>query len=76
MSVVGFDDLTVSSYTIPPLTTVRQPKQEMGRMATEILLNLLAGSAAENSRVVKGELIVRDSTAPPRATPISVREPN
>jgi DNA-binding LacI/PurR family transcriptional regulator len=76
MSVVGFDDLTISPYTIPPLTTVRQPKQEMGRMATEILLNLLGGSAAENSRVVKGELIVRESTAPPRATPISLREPN
>lgn len=67
ISIVGFDDLTIASYTHPPLTTIRQPKQQMGRMATELLLNLIDGSKAETSRKVHGELIVRDSTAPPRS---------
>ena len=71
ISIVGFDDLLIASYTLPPLTTVRQPKHEMGRMATEILLNLLGGSESESNRLVKGELIVRESTAPPRARPSS-----
>jgi DNA-binding LacI/PurR family transcriptional regulator len=67
ISIIGFDDVAIASYTFPPLTTVRQPKHEMGRMATEILLNLLAGSKSETSRSVQGELIVRESTAPPPA---------
>lgn len=65
LSVVGFDDLLVASYTHPPLTTVRQPKRLMGRLAAEILLNLLSGSTTETSRKLQGELIVRESTAPP-----------
>jgi len=72
LSVVGFDDLAIASYSQPPLTTVRQPKQEMGRIAMEILLNLLNGSAAESSRKVPGELIVRESTAPPRLKAASI----
>ena len=65
LSVVGFDDLTIASYAIPPLTTVRQPKHEMGRAATEILFNLLAGSTTEKSRTFQTDLILRESTAPP-----------
>jgi DNA-binding LacI/PurR family transcriptional regulator len=64
ISIIGFDDVAIASHTFPSLTTVRQPKHEMGRMATEILLNLLGGSQSETSRSVQGELIVRDSTAP------------
>jgi DNA-binding LacI/PurR family transcriptional regulator len=64
LSVVGFDDLFLSSYTDPPLTTIRQPKHEMGRQAAQILLELLAGGKPQ-SRVTQGELIVRQSTAPP-----------
>jgi DNA-binding LacI/PurR family transcriptional regulator len=62
LSVVGFDDLFVSSYIDPPLTTVRQPKHQMGRDAAQILLELLAGAKPE-SRITQGELIVRQSTA-------------
>jgi DNA-binding LacI/PurR family transcriptional regulator len=65
LSVVGFDDLLIASYTHPPLTTVRQPKHLMGQLAAEILLNLIAGSSTELSRRLQGELIVRESTAPP-----------
>ncbi len=65
VSLVGFDDLFVASYTQPPLTTIRQPMREMGSQAMELLLKLLAGKQAEEKIIVKGQLIVRGSTAPP-----------
>jgi DNA-binding LacI/PurR family transcriptional regulator len=65
LSVVGFDDLFIASYTTPALTTVRQPKHAMGRKAMEILLAILSGGAAESRFTMKGELIVRESTAAP-----------
>lgn len=65
ISVVGFDDLPIASYTEPPLTTIRQPKQEMGRMAVEMLCNLLAGTPEQTQIKVPGELIVRESTSLP-----------
>lgn len=66
ISVVGFDDLFVAEYTEPPLTTVRQPKRQMGRLAMETLLKLMGGSQSEEHIRVPGQLIVRKSTAPPR----------
>ena len=63
LSITGFDDLFVASYTTPPLTTIRQPKQEMGRRAMSILLQLLAGEEPESRILLPGELIVRGSTA-------------
>ena len=64
LSIVGFDDLFVSSYTAPPLTTIRQTMKEMGRRAAEILLALLRGEAAERKVKFQGTLVVRESTAP------------
>jgi DNA-binding LacI/PurR family transcriptional regulator len=65
ISLVGFDDLYLASYIDPPLTTVHQPKHEMGREAAATLLELLAGG--KPASIVKPcELIVRQSTAPPR----------
>ena len=66
VSVVGMDDLYLSSYTDPPLTTVQQPKQEMGRLATWILLELLSGKTPDSRITLPGKLVVRESTAPPR----------
>jgi LacI family repressor for deo operon, udp, cdd, tsx, nupC, and nupG len=65
ISVVGFDDLLIAQYTQPPLTTIRQPKRIMGRVAAETLFNLLAGRRAPETRRLPTELIVRESTAPP-----------
>jgi DNA-binding LacI/PurR family transcriptional regulator len=62
ISIAGFDDLFLSSYTDPPLTTIRQPKQEMGRDAAAILLDLLGGGKPVSS-IKAGALIVRQSTA-------------
>lgn len=66
LSIMGFDDLPLASYLSPALTTIRQPMRDMGRQATDILFRLLSGGTAESSRHVRGELIVRESTAPPR----------
>ena len=64
LSIAGFDDLFVASYTTPSLTTVRQPKKEMGSRAMSILLELLAGEQPESLVQLPGELIVRGSTGP------------
>ena len=66
ISIVGFDDLYISQYLDPPLTTVRQPMRQMGRMAMETLLNIFAGGGSGHDLKVPGELIVRASTAPPK----------
>ncbi len=42
VSLVGFDDQFLSAYTLPPLSTVRQPSEEMGRAAAEAMLRLLS----------------------------------
>jgi DNA-binding LacI/PurR family transcriptional regulator len=63
LSVVGFDDLFFTSALQPPLTTLRQPKREMGRKSMELLLALLKEQPAERAELVRGELIIRGSTA-------------
>src|SRR3569623_904012 len=68
MSVIGFDDISVSQNFAPPLTTMRQPREKIGRIDTETLDNIHEGNRAnpEPVRVVlQSELIVRESTAPP-----------
>jgi DNA-binding LacI/PurR family transcriptional regulator len=67
LSVVGFDDLFFAALLEPPLTTIRQPKKEMGRLAMELALKLLNGEHAARSIHIKGKLVVRSSTAPPKA---------
>lgn len=67
LSVTGFDDLDLSRATTPLLTTVRQPLQEMGRMAVSLLLRLLDRHEVEALHVeLATELIIRDSTSQPR----------
>ncbi len=75
ISFVGFDDLFFTEFLQPPLTTIRQPKREMGRLAMGTVLQLLAGDRPEKTTHVKGQLIVRGSTAPPpqRTRPIEPR---
>src|ERR1700733_13463046 len=68
LSVVGFDDLPVDRWLSPPLTTVRQPLAEMGRVAADMLGTLIEGLPLATGRVeLATELVVRGSTAaPPR----------
>ena len=65
LSLVGFDDIPPAARNVPPLTTVRQPLAEKGEVAYQLLQELLAGEAPRNV-VLPVELIVRESTAPPR----------
>jgi len=63
VSVVGFDDLPEVRWSSPPLTTVRQPLAEMGRLAARTVLRLAQGERIPSPRVeLATELIVRDST--------------
>jgi DNA-binding LacI/PurR family transcriptional regulator len=66
VSVVGFDDLFIASYTDPPLTTVRQPRRRMGLLAMECLLQLMQGQYPSQAITVAAELVVRESSGPPR----------
>jgi DNA-binding LacI/PurR family transcriptional regulator len=61
VAVVGFEDSAVARYAQPPLTTVRQPIEEMGRQATRLLLAKVAGQAGGMHLVLDVELIVRAS---------------
>lgn len=68
LSVVGFDDLPLSSSAWPPLTTVRQPLQEMAALAARMVLAMGRGEGAEARRVeLATDLVIRESTAPPRS---------
>jgi DNA-binding LacI/PurR family transcriptional regulator len=63
LSIVGFDDIRMASYVIPALTTICQPKVEMGRLATQVLLDLLHNRPGQN-HLIQPELICRASTGP------------
>ena len=68
LSVVGFDDIEHATIVTPTLTTVRQPLAERGRTAVSLLMRLLEGHSFETLRVeLATRLVVRESTAPPRA---------
>lgn len=61
ISIVGHDDIDVSSIIRPELTTISQPKYELGQKAFEVLLNVIEGSNNEQDTVLPTELILRKS---------------
>lgn len=67
LSIVGFDDVPLAKYLRPPLTTIRQPVDEVGELVVQQLLKVISDSSlAEDERhlLLKPELIVRASTGP------------
>ncbi len=65
ISIIGFDDVFLSSQTYPPLTTVRQPLAQMGEMALDMLVDLIQERKVLNlRRELPTELIVRETTGP------------
>jgi DNA-binding LacI/PurR family transcriptional regulator len=62
VAVVGFEDSAVARYAQPPLTTVRQPIEEMGRQATRMLLARIAGEAGGMRLILDVDLVERAST--------------
>jgi DNA-binding LacI/PurR family transcriptional regulator len=65
VSIVGYDDVPLSEWIAPPLTTVRQPLREMAGTATRMLLDLARGIEPVMTRVdLATELVVRESSGP------------
>ena len=72
LSVVGFDDIQFAAAYVPPLTTVAQPRLEIGRKAMTMLCNLLEHpNTPPETVVLPGELVVRGSSAPLHESPPS-----
>ena len=66
LSVIGYNDSPLTDQIQPPLTTVRLPGYELGRLAAELVLTYIDGADSRTERVMLApELIVRRSTAPP-----------
>ncbi|GLT14731.1 MULTISPECIES: DNA-binding transcriptional regulator CytR [Vibrio] len=68
LSIVGFDDIQFSQYCDPPLTTIAQPRYEIGKQSMLMLLEILKGREVRaGSRLLEANLVVRNSAAPPRS---------
>jgi LacI family repressor for deo operon, udp, cdd, tsx, nupC, and nupG len=68
VAVVGYDDILPAAYSSPPLSTVRQPMQEVGQLATQLLIEAIGSRDVEKKEVLlKTELIVRASSGHRRA---------
>lgn len=65
MSLIGFDDVHLTQYVTPALSTIRQPRQEMGAAAMNMVLDLLEGIDDAEDLMFPCELVERESTAPP-----------
>ncbi len=61
IAIIGFDDIREARYCSPPLTTIRQPLQQQGRLAVEVLLQRLRGEPVDDVLVLPAELVVRRS---------------
>ena len=67
ISVVGFDDIRFAQYLSPPLTTIAQPVEAIGRTCANILIDLIEDVAApESKHILPHKLIVRASTTAPK----------
>ena len=69
--MVGFDDIDFAAHFLPALTTLRQPREEMGRTAARQIIRMIAGSAAEGGQdddmpgeLIVPKLVVRSTTGP------------
>jgi len=68
VAIIGFDDISAASVVVPSLTTMRQPMAEIGERATDILIEQIESESLTPSQIILPvELVVRQSTAPPRA---------
>ncbi len=62
LEVIGFDDISLAAYARPALSTVRQPIQEKGRVAAELLVRAMEGARPDDRVVLPTELVLREST--------------
>jgi LacI family transcriptional regulator len=62
VAIVGYDDIPAAAYSHPPLTTIRQPMQQVGEIATRKLIELIDDPDVEREEVLlKTELVRRGS---------------
>ncbi len=66
LSVVGYDDIPMAAWTTPPLTTVRQPIVEKGRLAARLLIQQMQGRKVDSPPPLETSLVVRGSTSSPK----------
>lgn len=65
LSIVGFDDIELAAFSSPPLTTIAQPKLEIGTLAAGLLLERVEKSRTEARRIILDPLLtIRSTTAP------------
>jgi LacI family transcriptional regulator len=65
VSIIGFDDIPLASYVVPPLTTIMQPAETLGRIAVAMLLARLGDRSAPIQRqTLSVALVERQSSAP------------
>lgn len=62
VALVGFDDIEISKYASVPLTTVKQPADEIGRIVVDIIQKRIDGKDIGNRTILKPKLIVRESS--------------
>jgi LacI family transcriptional regulator len=65
LSVVGFDDIMQARLISPALTTVSQPSSEKGRLAADMLVQLIESSVEPKHILLPTQLVVRESVCPP-----------
>jgi DNA-binding LacI/PurR family transcriptional regulator len=63
LSIVGFDDIELTLSVVPPLTTVHQPRLQLGQLAMQMVFDLLDGQDVQD-QLLPCELVVRQTTAP------------
>ena len=66
LSIVGFDDIDIASFTIPPLTTISQSGVEMGRIAANLLLDMIEGTIGATASVTSSWRRRSSSASRPR----------
>jgi DNA-binding LacI/PurR family transcriptional regulator len=68
LSIVGFDDIPVAQFAVPPLTTIRQPLGELAKRAVDEVIAIIRGEKDAMSKIhyLRPELVVRGSAGPPR----------
>ena len=74
LSVIGYDNLFYSDYLVPPLTTIHQPKYEMGQKAAELLVRRISGGKdAPEQIVLQNHLVERSSCSKPRKEVVKLK---